>query len=147
MKPRKLVCSLFIAPFTGLLIATKLSVWLSGKELLVDNDAVGHFLWISIVAGVVVIIAVRNTIGFSLINCLVAGVMVFGLIDLVNMTGFIRVYKENIAAAGFDPSVGVAKVAGGAVYGLWFWFLNPFNTYTPRATFGRTLSTRWWLDQ
>lgn len=138
MNARKLTGLLLIAPFTGLLIATKISIWLSGKDLLVDADAVGHFLWVSIVVGIAVILTVRGTIGTSFVTCVVAGIVVFGLMDLVNLTHLVQLYKEN-SAAGLDPAEGLAKLAGGAVYGLWFWFLDPFSTYAPRKTLGRTL--------
>ena len=41
MNSRKLIFMLLIAPFVGLLTATKLSVWLASKELLVNSDALG----------------------------------------------------------------------------------------------------------
>lgn len=139
MNARKLTFLLLVAPFTGLLIATKVSVWLTGKELLVDVDAIGHFFWVSIVLGLIVIISVRATLGISLLNCLLSGVIVFGLMDLVNLTNVVRLYKENVLAHEFNLAVGFAKLVGGVVFGLWFWFLDPFSSYTPTRTLGRTL--------
>ena len=139
MKGQRLLLALLIAPFIALLVATKVSVWLSGKELLADSGALGQFLWVSIGAGIVVFLIARSIVGFSLFYCVVSGIVVFGLIDLINLTGLVHIYKENIATEGLDPAVGLAKLVGGALYGIWFWLFDPFKTDFPRNTMGRTL--------
>lgn len=139
MNARKLVFLLCLAPFTGLLVATRVSVALTGRELLASNDAIGRFLWVAIAVGLVVVLAARAITDLKLVKCLIAGVVVFGLIDLVNTAGWVAIYKESLQQQGFDAKTGLATLAGGIVYGLWFWFLEPFRTYEPRQTMGDTL--------
>ena len=136
MNSRKLIFMVLIAPFVGLLTATKLSVWLASKELLINSDALGQFLLASILVGLLVLVAVRGIFGCSLLSCAVAGIIVFGALDLLNMAGLVHIYKENISA--FDPALGLAKLAGGIIYGLCFWFFNPFMPES-RQSVGPTL--------
>ena len=138
MNARKFIFMLLIGPFVGLLTATKLSVWLAGKELLVDSDALGRFLLVSILIGLVVVVAVRSIFGCSLLSCVVAGIIVFGALDVLNMAGLVHIYREDVSTAGVDPALGLAKLAGGIVYGLCFWFFNPFAPET-RQSIGPTL--------
>jgi hypothetical protein len=133
MDRRRLILAFFFPPLAAAIVLMKLGAWLGEPDALFNADTSMQYWWVSNIIGVLVFFFARQMGRWSIAACVVSGLIVFGLVDLVDMSGMIRVYPHSSGLADeWNTAIAVSKISGGIVYGFCYWFIDPFGDVRPR---------------
>lgn len=132
MDRRRLILAFFFPPLAAAIVLMKLGVWLGESNALFNADTAVQYWWVSNIFGVLIFFFVRKMGRWSIAACVVSGLIVVGLVDLVDLSGLVRVYPHSPGLGDeWNPAISVTKISGGFVYGLCYWFIDPFGDVRP----------------
>ena len=132
MDRRRLILAFFFPPLAAAIVLMKLGAWLGESDALFNADMAVRYLWVSNIFGVLVFFCVRKMDRWSIAACVVAGLVVVGLVDLVDLSGLIRVYPHSSGLGDeWNAAITVAKISSGFVYGFCYWLIDPFGDVRP----------------
>lgn len=134
MNTQNLAVALFFAPLSSALCTVKLFEAMTGLAPILDSDSILHYWWVAMVAGGAVFLSINIARRWGLFICILGGVAVVGLVDLVDLLRVVPIFRPGVIPPGaWSLQLLVAKLCAGALYGCIFWFLKPFHIVRPRS--------------